>query len=138
MTRAKVEWNSDEFFADLQDAIQDGLEDVGVSLADAYGDVLNRRASNKSNGGIPAPPGYPPAKDTGTLARSISYQMRLGSVSVGVSRNSPANQYALPLEYGTRNMAARPWLRPTLKKFRRKINRIFTRRVRSQMREWLD
>lgn len=134
-------WRGDEFMADLADAIEDGLEVVAVELADDYGEVLNRQSSNKTNGGRPSQPGEPPAKDTGTLGRSISYFAEDGqSIRVGVSRYSPAAQYALPLEYGTTRMAARPWLRPTLAAFAPRANALFVKGVKGspKMKRWLD
>ena len=165
---SQIKWNGDEFLADLADAIQDGLEVVGVNMSDAYGDVLSRQASNKTaKGGKPSQPGQPPAKDTGTLAGSISYQVGKGNVQVGVASGSPAAKYALVMEYGSRGpikpktakmlswvdkftgkrifaksvtIAARPWLRPTLRKERGRINDWFRRGVSAspKMRRWLD
>jgi HK97 gp10 family phage protein len=68
-------------------------------------------------------PGEAPASDTGLLANSIrgsvdKAQLRQGqlegTVRVGVS-------YGRPLEFGTRNMAARPFLFPALEANKRWI-----------------
>lgn len=161
----QVEWNGDQFMADLIAATQDGLEAVGITMANEYSTVLNRQSSNKSNGGSPSQPGQAPARDTGTLARSIAYKVGKGSVRVGVASGSPAEKYATVLEYGSRgpikpkngkllswvdkrtgerrfakqvHIHARPWLRPTLRKSSRKISDTFNRTVKTQMREWLN
>lgn len=164
---SNVKWSGDQFLRDFEDAIQDGLEVVGVKMSNEYSDVLNRQASNKTSGGKPSQPGQPPAKDTGTLARSISYQVGEGDVRVGVASGSPANKYALVMEYGSRGpikpktakflswvnkatgarvfaksvtIAPRPWLRPTFRKNYRNINEWFRKGVAAspKMREWLD
>jgi HK97 gp10 family phage protein len=54
-------------------------------------------------------PGEAPATDTGTLVGSIS------AVSSGLSGKVGSRlQYSFWLEYGTRRMGARPFLRPTV------------------------
>lgn len=133
-------WNGDEFLRDLEEGIQDGLEVVGITMQNELEDVVSRKASNKSNGGQPSQPGEPPARDTGVLARSMTYNVGKGFVNFGVSRNSPANQYALPLEFGTTRMEARPFLRPTLQRMRNRINDLFLRGVKSnpKVKRWLD
>jgi len=57
----------------------------------------------------PSAPGEPPHRDEGPLSRSI----RLFQSNVMWIIGSPL-EYARWLEFGTRNMAARPFLRPGL------------------------
>lgn len=95
----------------------------------------------------PSAPGYPPAVDEGRLIGSISENFSWenvgrGSVSGkaksedGVSKPSAgkhesvgvtgsAVEYALPLEFGTSKMEARPYLRSTLIKNQGKIASMF-------------
>jgi len=87
-------------------------------------------------------PGKSPARDTGTLASSISYEvgldksktMVLGKVGgdLDIVKRKKAGKksggnpdYGSYLETGTKNMAARPWLAPALKKSQAAIERIF-------------
>ena len=56
-------------------------------------------------------PGEPPASDTGTLARSFNIIPNPGLLRVVVNNNAA---YAAALEYGTRKMEPRPFLRPAL------------------------
>ena len=51
--------------------------------------------------------------DTGTLQRSIRLDLKDEGMTAEVSANT---EYAAYLEYGTRFMAARPYLRPALNK----------------------
>lgn len=57
-------------------------------------------------------PGEAPAMDTGQLVNSIGVSKR-GWMTVAVTAHTP---YAMPLEFGTRKMAARPFFRPSAAK----------------------
>jgi HK97 gp10 family phage protein len=82
-------------------------------------------------------PGQPPAIDTGTLRASImnDVSVKAGNVTgrVGVDEDYIAAKapvgtdvnYGLYLEVGTSRMSPRPYLRPALKRTRRKVNEIF-------------
>jgi HK97 gp10 family phage protein len=62
-------------------------------------------------------PGQAPATDTGRLASSIMADI------TGLTAEVSANvQYAAPLEFGTVNMAPRPFLQPALESEREKFN----------------
>lgn len=83
----------------------------------------------------PSAPGSPPHKRTGTLQKSVSFEtswMNLGEAVflVRVGSNVP---YARFLEYGTRKMAARPWLRPGLREYLPTFQRIVMAELRRQM-----
>jgi HK97 gp10 family phage protein len=69
-------------------------------------------------------PGQPPATDTGQLVRSITMSVEgtEGEV-VGVIRASAP--YAAMLEFGTSNIAPRPYMQPGLESQRRKIEEMF-------------
>ena len=61
--------------------------------------------------------GEPPATDTGNLVKQISFTVKMeGNSAVGTVIS--AAPYSKPLEYGTANMAARPFLKPALDKIR--------------------
>ena len=64
-------------------------------------------------------PGDAPAVDTGRLRQSIGVQ-RVGEGHYRVGTNV---QYAPLLEFGTRRMAARPFIRPSLEKVRARVRR---------------
>jgi HK97 gp10 family phage protein len=72
-------------------------------------------------------PGEPPRVQTGTLRRSITHEIHpilpIGRVGTNV-------KYGKFLEFGTRRMAPRPWLRLALAKSRDKIKRIMGRKIR--------
>jgi hypothetical protein len=61
---------------------------------------------------IASAPGQPPATDTGRLVSGVLISAEQGGYAVRVGTNI---KYGKDLEYGTRKMAARPWLFPALK-----------------------
>ena len=69
-------------------------------------------------------PGQPPATDTGQLVRSITMSVEgTDGEVVGVIRASAP--YAAMLEFGTSNIAPRPYMQPGLESQRRKIEEMF-------------
>jgi HK97 gp10 family phage protein len=73
---------------------------------------------------VASAPGQPPATDTGFLVSSIYSEVGVdrGDI-VGMVRASAP--YAIFLEFGTMNMAARPFFEPALMSERKKIKAIF-------------
>ncbi len=81
-------------------------------------------------------PGDPPARDTGILANSVSHTVKVKGLVVSgqvgsdidkIRSKDPTSdpEYGLFLEMGTKNMAARPWLRPSLIKSTPMIEKFF-------------
>lgn len=66
-------------------------------------------------------PGDPPNADTGRLMKSIAFEVDDKTMSAVVGTNLLYGKY---LEFGTENMAARPWLVPALKSTSKKIGQI--------------
>ena len=70
-------------------------------------------------------PGQAPASDTGFLVSNITSTAPtnvMKNIEVNVISKAPYSKF---LEFGTRNMEARPFLQPALEKNRRKIKQIF-------------
>ena len=73
--------------------------------------------------GQPSAPGSPPNVQTGSLRASIDYTVQ--RVPAGVEGLlSSSSPYAQFLEFGTRKMAARPFMRPALAAASGQINRL--------------
>jgi phage gpG-like protein len=152
MSDATVDWQGDEFLADVESAIVDGLESGGAVLVAETRRLLNLRGSSKSAGGRPSPPGEPPALKTQALFNSIEQEVQGSnrSVFVGVRSDSPAVNYALIHEFGgviggsdgsgVTHMPARPYLRPAFAKAKPEINRVFGAafRRRLQQKGWIE
>ena len=80
---------------------------------------------NKSIPHHPSIAGNPPAVDTGTLRRSITYKVDEKEMVGYVGSTIFNPPYGAYLEYGTSRMKPRPWLRPALEKSLPKIKELF-------------
>jgi len=75
---------------------------------------------------IASSPGQPPAQATGRLRQSIMGQVLI-VMGRQVGKVGTNMDYGPMLEYGTKNMAARPWLRVASENATDKIRQIFSR-----------
>jgi len=66
-------------------------------------------------------PGEPPAADTGYLQNNIIWEVDSDGLSGDVVSRAEYSEF---LEFGTRNMAARPFLQPAAEENRPKISRM--------------
>ena len=71
--------------------------------------------------------GDAPASDTGFLASNIYLIIKGEGLTAEVESNA---DYSAALEFGTRTMAARPFLQPALEQGRRKYERLFAKAVK--------
>lgn len=76
-------------------------------------------------------PGQAPASDTGNLASNIDYVHGRSESFVGYNGS---DEYPTYLEFGTQNMAERPWLRPA----RDKNRRMFEKRVKAAQEKVIE
>lgn len=76
-------------------------------------------------GKSPSAPGEPPGKRTGTLGRGITHEVEK-TATVVIGRVGTNITYAIPLEFGTSKMAARPFMRPGLERNKERVARIMT------------
>lgn len=70
-------------------------------------------------GHVPSKPGEPPKRDTGHLDTNIE-AYRTGKLTAEVRSQA---EYAAHLEFGTSKMAARPYMRPAVKRAEPKIKK---------------
>lgn len=75
---------------------------------------------------VTSAPNDPPANDRGQLVASIRGTVNKTKLLMELSAAAP---YAKLLEFGTRRMLPRPFLRPTLAKWRGEINRTIQQAV---------
>ena len=71
-------------------------------------------------------PGQPPATATSELRQSVKSSVEGKGRSV-IGKVKAEAKHALPLEFGTKNMAARPFMKPSFDKSLDAIRRILTR-----------
>lgn len=118
---------SEELTAGLGQALLEGAEAVrDEAVRSITSEPKSGRLSATAGGAArhrASAPGQPPAAQTGRLAASIEARRGPGlSATVGVHDRAVA-EYAEHLEFGTRRMAARPWLVPALERARGDIRR---------------
>ena len=82
-------------------------------------------------GHIPSQPGQPPNADTHRLDLSIDTVLSPTKLSVSIISKAP---YSAALEFGTSKMAARPFLRPALRRNRNRLVRGFVEAVNDTAR----
>ena len=106
--------------ATIQREAQEEMRDTPLDFSKTYG----------KHGHHPSLPGNPPAVDTGTLRRSITYSVDEENLVgyVGSVLNDPP--YEVYLEYGTSRMKPRPWLKPATEKSMEKIKEIMAGAVK--------
>jgi len=112
-------------------------ERMGVAVNEVRNEVLLTLSGSRSGRIYKVPgtqrtytasaPGQPPAQRLGELRQSISTEVE-GQGKKVIGSVGSNKKYAPMLEFGTKNMAARPWLRPTFEKKRKDIEEIFIRR----------
>lgn len=137
----RVEWHGDKFRLSVERAMRQRLEAACIFLETQVKQDINQsgtltyRPVNR-NGTLGkrekvlynfthSRPGEPPFRQTGHLLRSITHE-----VSGMVGRVGSTIPYALHLELGTRDMAARPFLRSNLIRHSAAIQKILTGTIR--------
>lgn len=100
----------------LQFAVRQGASDGLMAVALAGLGYMQSRMGP----GSPSAPGEFPGIVTGTLMGGL----HVNSVSDTYKRLESSAEYSIYLEYGTRHMAARPFMRPTAKYMARQAPRI--------------
>lgn len=103
--------------SDIVESIQRGAKS-GVTYQ------VNGRTAQRSASG------QAPATDTGHLVSNIIPKIIKGNTSISGEVTSRAN-YSYALEFGTKNMSKRPFMRPALKKNSKKIDKLITQAVNS-------
>lgn len=86
---------------------------------------LEGQIKQSVSGSSPSAPGEPPGVVTGELRRSMAHEVEKTPQGV-TGRVGTNKEYAVPLEFGTSNMAARPFLRPGLEKGKKQVAKILT------------
>ena len=139
----KVEWHGAEFFMLATKETIRGMKKAAIYTQGVAKELIGGEGSGEpdSRGHQPSMPGEPPARDTGRLASSVGYKVKVKMLTVqgfvgpdeaklkGRGRKSVDPLYGLWLELGTKYMSARPWLRPAVLKATPKIVRILKKAV---------
>lgn len=128
MTQQKVETELGKSIAKccatIQREVQTEMRDTPVDTSVSY------YSHNKRIPHHPSIAGNPPAVDTGTLRRSITYSVdekNLVGYVGSVLKDPPYGAY---LEYGTSKMKPRQWMKPAVEKSLETIKRIMAGAVK--------
>jgi hypothetical protein len=133
MIQSKLTWRGDAAEKVVFDAGAEALKRIVLFFFNALSTALNvpnpgerRKRKIRVNGRTrtirsatvyphPSKPGEPPRKRTGHLQAGILHEFSADRLTARVGLN-PSVRYGGFLEWGTRRMAARPWLLATLSK----------------------
>ena len=98
-------------------------KDIMESMRDTPTQSVGYHSYNKKVLHYPSLPNNPPAVDTGTLRRSITFDVETdeSKVTGRVGSTILDPPYGAYLEFGTSRMIQRPWLRPALERNREVI-----------------
>ena len=151
MSDVDINWFGREFLLEVTEANEAAMRKATLvverTAKKSFGTgatQINTKIRRGQNFHRPSAPGQPPAVDFGILKSSVvsvidtkndvngfvgsdiglikkKLQLKPGVIK----RIQSAVQYGFFLEVGTKNMHARPWLRPALRKSHAKILRIF-------------
>lgn len=93
-------------------------KDIMESMRDTPTQSIGYHTYNKKVLHYPSLPNNPPAVDTGTLRRSITFDVGTdeSKVTGRVGSTILDPPYGAYLEFGTSRMIQRPWLRPALER----------------------
>lgn len=104
--------------------------ELAQGVAESANELQESIRDELQSGTSPSNPGEPPTDRSGALAESIQVMTGDGGLKATVGSNL---EYATYLEYGTVNMAARPFMRPAFERTRTRISEIMARTMRSAL-----
>jgi HK97 gp10 family phage protein len=122
-----VKWYGKKIMDEALQQMEKNLEHVGVVLSGEMRASINRSPASgrvyKRRGIVhrASAPGEPPATDRGTLSASIDYKVERTGRYKRLVRVGTQLKYGKWLEYGTVRIKPRPFARPALKKYEKKL-----------------
>ena len=141
-----LEWTPNDFLFGVADAVEEAMTKSciyvqGIARQSIGGKGSGRKYRRGKKWHTASAPGQPPARDTGVLASSVSYEVNRrgfdiqGRVGPDLGRIRMSRQHTEPdygsyLELGTSRMKARPWLKPALIRSQNKIMQYFKNTLR--------
>ena len=121
----------------LRRMVRDQDEAMAIALA-AGAEALREdvtRVLGRSAAAGPSAPGEPPRRRSGRLADSVFAQRDADGLGAVVGTRL---DYGMHLEFGTRTMAARPWLLPAFQAAQSSLRARFARAARRALANNLD
>lgn len=90
-----------------------------------------RYSNGRRRNVLASKPGDPPNTDTGRLVQSVKFDFQKGGLVGRVGSNL---KYSAWLEFGTKDMRARPWLSTAVRIVSKEVAEIFAKAVRGVLR----
>lgn len=115
--------------ATIQREAQEGMTNTPLDYSKTY------YTHNKQKGHHPSQEGNPPAVDTGTLRRSITYTVNEKEMVGKVGSTIKDPPYGAYLEFGTSRMKPRPWLKPAIEKSWETIKKVLGQAVKVSLND---
>ena len=109
-------WNADKLIVQVTGIERRNVERAAIHMTNKLKEAVNQGRSPPTSA-----EGSPPNRDSGLLLNSITYEITNEGLHARIGTPLIYGGY---LEWGTRYMAARPWLRPTLEEQREALTRI--------------
>ena len=107
----------------IQQTAMESMRDTQIDTSKTY------YTHNKQIAHHPSVAGNPPAVDTGTLRRSITYNVNEKEMYGEVGNTLADSPYGAYLEFGTSRMKPRPWLKPATEKNKTRILQFMSQAV---------
>lgn len=104
---------------------------LSVQNAPRGGEPYVRYGEGQRRVGRASAAGEPPASDTGFLANNIMFEIDVDGLGASVESRAA---YSSHLEFGTRVMAARPFMHPALEENKLKIRKMVAEEIKKAMR----
>ena len=136
-----VDYNPNRMMNALGQALQRAVDSLTLEIAgDIEENVLRKKTNPGPRYANPSLPGNPPAVRTGQLANRMGPS---GSTDVDSTRTPTQIRavvfndapYAVFLEFGTRFMAPRPFLLPSMSKRKNRYKKILAEEIRFELRK---
>ncbi len=126
-TKPRVIWKGETVMASLRGSAVQNLSEASIFLRDAIKETLTGNRSGRvyrvpgtKKDYTASAPGEAPASRTGTLRNAISHAVNKAKLTSVVGPRllgkEPDKQYPLWLEFGTKKMAPRPYMAPTIQR----------------------
>lgn len=138
-----VKWNDRKIFDLIEKGGLAGLEIAGEVVAS---EAITKIKSPPKTGRIyekynprrthqASAPGQPPANDLGNLAANIASQPTKKTGGVLIKTVSSKAEYSAALEFGTPNIAPRPFMRPSLIEKKPEYEAVINREIEKALKK---
>lgn len=134
-TKPRVIWKGETVMASLRSTSLQNLREASIFLKGMIQETLTGNRSGRvykvprtKQNYTASAPGEPPAVRLGDLKRAISHKVNKAKLTAVVGPRligqNPKKQYPVWLEFGTKKMAPRPFMAPTIQRHKNTVIQI--------------